>query len=88
MNVLEVLGVVALVISVIARQAAGEPIRARRLIILPGVLTLVGAVDLARRAVHPSDADLVLIAVGAAIAGTIGLAHGRLLRLEVRDGGL
>jgi hypothetical protein len=88
MKVLEIVAVVAIVMYVIARQALGEPIRAKRFIILPGVLILIGVVDLAKHTVHPSSSDIVLIAIGAAIAVGIGLVQGHVMRLEQRDGTL
>jgi hypothetical protein len=87
-SVLEILAVLGAVAYVMVRQLLGEPIRAKRLIILPGVLTLIGVVDLAKHTVHSSDCDILLIAIGAAISAVIGLAQGRALRLEARDGSL
>lgn len=88
MSALTILAVIAVLIYIIARQLLGEPIRAKRLIILPGVLTLIGAVDLAKHTVHPTSTDIVLIAIGAAIAAITGAAQGRVMRLEERDGSL
>jgi hypothetical protein len=85
-NILEILAVVAIVVYVIVRQVLGEPIRAKRLIILPGVLTLIGVLDLTKHTVHATTTDILLIAIGAAVAGAIGFTQGRIMRLEQRNG--
>ena len=88
MSAFTIVAVVAVLIYIIARQLLGEPIRSRRLIILPGVLTIIGAADLAKHTVHPTSTDILLIAVGAAIAAVTGVAQGRAMRLQKRDGSL
>lgn len=80
------LAVAAIAVSVIGRQLIGEPVRGRRLIVLPAVLTVIGAVDLhsSHRPVRPVDVILLIVS-GAVVAG-IGAAQGGALRLESRDG--
>ncbi|QMU74957.1 hypothetical protein GXW83_03445 [Streptacidiphilus sp. PB12-B1b] len=85
-GVLEVLLAIAVVVWVIVRQLMGEPLRGKKLIVLPLVLTGVGVLSLTKHGVHPGAADIVCLAVGTAIAVAIGLGQGRSMRLEARDG--
>jgi hypothetical protein len=87
-DIVVALVVVAIVGYVIGRQLVGEPQRGRRLIVLPAVLTVIGAVDLhsSQRPVRP--VDVACLVVGGLIAAGIGLAQGRIMRLESRDGSL
>jgi hypothetical protein len=82
-----VLAVVVVMALVIARQLKGEPLRGRRVILLPAVLIVIGAVDL-HSTRHLNVADVICIGIGAVTAAAIGLVQGRTLRLELRDGGL
>ncbi len=84
--VLEVIAVVAIVAYVIVRQLQGEPLRGRRLLVLPVVLTVIGAVDLGGHGSHPGATDVALIALSALAAVAIGLRQGTVMRLERRDG--
>jgi hypothetical protein len=88
MSALTVIAVIAVIAYIIGRQVLGEAIRGKRLIILPAVLTGIGILDLAKHAVHPTGTDILLIVIGAVIAAAIGVAQGRMMRLEERDGGL
>jgi hypothetical protein len=82
------LAAVAIVVYVIGRQLVGEPMRGRRLIVLPAILAVIGLIDLSNNGRHPRPVDIVCIAVSAVIAAAIGLAQGRVMRLESRDGAL
>lgn len=88
MSALTILAVIAVLAYIIARQLLGEAIRGKRLIILPAVLTGIGILDLAKHTVHPTGTDILLIVIGAVIAAAIGVAQGRMMRLQERDGGL
>ncbi len=88
MSILSVVAVVVIVGYVIGRQLLGEPVRGKRLIVLPLILAIVGAVDLGKTGSHPGPADIALIVVEAVIAALIGLGQGALMRLEARDGAL
>jgi hypothetical protein len=87
MNVETLLMVVAIMVYTVARQLVGEPLRVKRLVGLPAVLTVIGVVDVATSGVRvPTGTDIVLIAAGVAINVVIGIGQGRLMRLESRDG--
>jgi hypothetical protein len=91
MNALATVAVVGIVVYVVGRQLLGEPLRGKRLIVLPAVLVVAGAADLGHRT-HPGhpvgSADIVLIVVALLVAAGIGLKQGLSLRLESRNGGL
>jgi hypothetical protein len=82
--VLIVLVVVTIVAYVIGRQLRGEALRGKRLIVLPIVLAAIGAIDL--HGDHLRPADVGFIGVSALVAAGIGLAQGRMMRLESRGG--
>lgn len=84
----EVLAVIAIIVYVIGRQLSGELLRGRRLILLPGILTVVGIVDVSGYKGHVGATDVALIAASAGAAIAIGLAQGFTMRLESRDGAL
>ena len=73
---------------VIGRQLIGEPVRGKRLVVLPLVLTVVGAINLGHGSQRLRPADIVFIALSAVVAAAIGLAQGATMRLDRRDGGL
>jgi hypothetical protein len=87
-NVLELLAAVGVVVFVIGRQLRGEPLRGKRLVLLPAILTVIGAVDLGKGGNHPTATDIGCIVVSALIAAGIGATQGAVLRLEHRGGGL
>lgn len=87
-SVLTVLVAVGIVGYVIGRQLIGEPMRGKRLIVLPAVLTVIGAADLHSSGRHPGAADVLCIALSIVVAIGIGLAQGRAMRLESRNGAL
>jgi hypothetical protein len=87
-TIIVTLAVIAIVACVIGRQLLGEPLRGKRVIALPTILALVGAVDLGRDGRHPHATDIVLIAISGVIAIVIGLGQGRMMRLESRGGAL
>jgi hypothetical protein len=81
---LEVLAVSGIIGFVIYQQLAGQPLRGRRLVVLPAVVTVIGFFDL--RGHHLRPADIAWLTVGAAGALLIGLAFDLIMRLESRDG--
>jgi hypothetical protein len=82
------LAVAAIVVYVIGRQLVGEPMRGKRLIVLPAILTVVGALDLNSAHRHIGSADIVCLVIGGVVVAGIGLAQGRIMRLESRNGTL
>lgn len=85
---LVVLAAVAIVGYVIGRQLLGEPQRGKRLILLPLILTVIGAIDLGKDGLHPQAIDVIFIVASGLVAAAIGLRQGALMRLESRDGAL
>ncbi|MDJ1138270.1 DUF1453 domain-containing protein [Streptomyces iconiensis] len=88
MNVLQVLAAIGIVLFVLVRQLRGEPLRGKRLIVLPAILAVIGFATLARGGHHLTAADLACLVIGAVIAAGIGAAQGAQLGLEPRDGAL
>jgi hypothetical protein len=86
-NVLIILAVVAVIGAAILRQLKGEPLRGRRIVLLPIVLVIIGAMNLSGMK-SLTTLDIVCIAASAAIAVAIGISQGALLHLESRHGGL
>ncbi|MEZ0115983.1 hypothetical protein ABH920_010025 [Catenulispora sp. EB89] len=86
MGPLEVLAAIAIAAYVIARQFVGETLRAKRVVVLPAILLVVGISGLHHGARHPGPTDYACIATGAAVAAAIGLAQGIVMRLEAREG--
>jgi hypothetical protein len=88
-SVLTIVAVVGIVAYVIGRQLIGEPLRGKRLLILPAVLAVVGIADMAgNHGRHPTATDIVLIVIGTAIAAVVGVRQGLSMRLEARRGHL
>jgi hypothetical protein len=88
MSAIEILAVIAIIGYVIFRQVQGEPLRGRRAVVLPAVLTVIGFLNLRGGGAHLTAADVSCLAVGAAGAAAIGLAFGAVTRLEARGGAL
>jgi hypothetical protein len=86
-NVLIILAVVAVIGAAILRQLKGEPLRGRRIILLPIVLVVIGVMNVSGTKAL-TTADVACIAASAVVAVAIGVAQGSLLHLESRDGGL
>jgi hypothetical protein len=80
------LAAAAIVVYVIGRQLMGEALRGKRLIVLPAVLAVIGELDLNNSGQHPRPIDIVCIVISGVIVAGIGLAQGRMMRLESRDG--
>ena len=87
-NALEIFAVIGIVGYVIGRQLQGEPQRGKRLILLPAILAVIGAVELGKDGRHPQTLDIVFIAVSAVVAAGIGVGQGSMMRLEHRGSGL
>lgn len=85
---IDVLAVIAIAALVIGRQLMGEPLRGKRVVLLPAVLTVVGLTRLHGHGHSPGAADVALLVAGGVVAVAIGLAQGAVVRLSERDGGL
>jgi hypothetical protein len=83
-TVLEVLAVIAIVAYVIGRQLLGEPLRGKRVILLPAVLFVIGLTRLSGGGHHVHAVDVACLVA----SGVIGAGQGAMTRLETRDGGL
>lgn len=87
-TVVLVLLVLAAIGYVLVSRMKGQPVNARRLLVLPGVLTAIGALQLAgvmSAGFRPLDA--VLLAVGLLVAAGLGVARGATVAVSIRDGG-
>lgn len=87
-EVLRVLAVIAIVAYVIGRQLNGEPLRGKRVVLLPAILAVIGVIDLSKHGHHVQPADVVCLVISSIIAVSIGLLQGRMMRLESRNGAL
>ena len=87
-EVIRVLAVVAVIGYVIGRQLMGEPLRGKRVVVLPVILAVAGVADLGEHGRHVEPADVACLVVSGLIAVAIGLLQGRMMRLESRNGAL
>jgi FtsH-binding integral membrane protein len=86
-NVLWIVVVAAILVVVIGRRLAGEPLKGRRVTILPLVLAVIGLYQVAQLP-HLTPADIGLIAAEGVIAVGLGLLRGSTIKVFVRDGHL
>ena len=89
MSAIEILAVIGIIGYVIFRQVQGEPLRGRRTVLLPAILTGVGFLNLhAAGGAHLASADIGCLVIGTVGSAAIGLAFGAIMRLESRGGHL
>jgi hypothetical protein len=87
MNPTDIILVIAGVGYVLARRWAGQLLEAKRLLIVPVILTVIGISDLHKA--HPMNATTVgFIALGAGLSIVIGLVRGATVHLGLRNGEL
>jgi hypothetical protein len=87
MSAIEILAVIGIIGYVISRQVQGEPLRGKRTVLLPAILTVIGFLNLhGSGGAHLTGTDIACIAVGTAGSAAIGLAFGAIMRLESRGG--
>jgi hypothetical protein len=86
MNLLTALLAVAAIVYVVARRFAGEPLEGRRLIVLPVVLTIIGATRLDH--LHPTPVEVAVLVAEAAVAVVLGAVRGLTVQVYDRDGHL
>jgi hypothetical protein len=87
-EVIRVLAVVAIIGYVIGRQLLGEPLRGKRVVVLPVILAIAGVADLSQHGHHVQLADVICLVLSGLIAVAIGMLQGRMVRLEGRNGAL
>ncbi|WP_433206585.1 hypothetical protein ACQP00_39800 [Dactylosporangium sp. CS-047395] len=90
MNTTTLLIAVAAIVLVMIRRFAGEPLEARRLIVVPVVLLLIGGyslaqVDFATAAQHPV-VDGAVLGAGAVLAVLGGVVRGLTVKVFVQNG--
>jgi hypothetical protein len=87
-EILPIVAVIAIVAYVIGRQLIGEPLRGKRVVLLPAILAVIGVADLSGKGHHVQPVDVVCLVVGGLVVAAIGVAQGLAMRLESRNGSL
>jgi hypothetical protein len=85
-ELIRIVAVIAIVAYVIGRQFKGEALRGKRVVLLPVVLTVIGAIDVSGVHHRAGAADIAILLAGAVISASIGMGLGASLRLQARDG--
>jgi len=87
MSAINILIVIGIIGYVVFRQTQGEMLRAKRAVLLPAILTVIGFTQLrSGHGQHFQSVDLVWITVGCIGSALIGFGFGAITRLESRDG--
>ena len=86
-NILWIVVAVAILVLVIGRRLAGEPLRANRVTVLPLALAVIGLYQLTKLP-HITPLDLTALGVEGIVAVVLGLVRGSTIRVYVRDGHL
>ncbi|MFI1989922.1 hypothetical protein [Actinoplanes sp. NPDC020271] len=86
MNLATALLVIAVLAYTMVRRFMGEPLTARRLFVMPLVLTAYGLYTVAQTGFAHATADLVALISGGVIAVAGGALRGRTVQVHVRDG--
>jgi hypothetical protein len=86
-SIVEIAVVAAALGYVIVSQVRGQALRAKRLVVLPVVLIVIGLAGL-HGMTGVGSADIACITVSAVIAAAIGFAQGAVTRLQSRNGTL
>jgi hypothetical protein len=86
MSALEIVAVIGVIGYIIFKQVRCEPLRGKRAVLLPAILTVIGFSDLRGNGAHLQSADVACLIVGSAGSAAIGLAFGAITRLESRGG--
>jgi hypothetical protein len=88
MTAIPILLAVAAVVYVMVRRLVGEPLQAKRLVVLPVVLAVWGAVNLTN-VLHPAVAlDIAFLVVMGAVGVVAGMVRGLTVQIFARDGHL
>ena len=80
----EIVAIVAAIGYVLFRRVLGEPAQAKRMLVLPAVLSLIGVSDLSGTVTTPMS--LVLLVATTAISVALGALRGASVRISRRDG--
>lgn len=81
---LEIVLVVAAVCYVMLRRMMGEPAQAKRMLVLPAVLGVIGLSDVSGQVKTPMSAVFLVVTVG--ISLVLGALRGATVRISQRDG--
>lgn len=82
-GVLEILVIVAVVIYMLISRMKGQPVQAKRMLLLPAILSVIGLTQLSGLT---SATSVVFLVATAAISVAIGAARGFSVRLSLRNG--
>ena len=83
---LDILAAIGVIGFVIYQQLVGQALRGKKVVLLPLIVTVIGATELGGHGQPIRPADVVCLAVGCVLAIVIGLAFGAIMHLESRDG--
>jgi FtsH-binding integral membrane protein len=86
-SVLWIVVAAAILIFVIGRRLAGEPLRAGRVTVFPLVIAAIGLYQISHLP-HLTGTDIGMIGLEAVIAVALGLVRGSTIKVFVRDGHL
>ena len=90
-GILPILAVIAVVAYVVGRQLIGEPLRGKRVVLLPAILAVIGIANLGGahdHGHHIQPVDVACLVAGGLVVAAIGVAQGLAMRLESRNGSL
>jgi hypothetical protein len=83
---LDILAAIGVIGFVIYQQLVGQALRGKKVVLLPLIVTVIGATELSGHGLTIRPADVVCLAIGCVLAIVIGLAFGAIMHLESRDG--
>jgi hypothetical protein len=86
MSLVQILLIMAAVVYVMTRRMMGEPLQAKRLLVLPVAATVWGVYELSKH--HLTTLDVTLLVVEAVVAVTLGLLRGTTIRVYECEGHL
>jgi hypothetical protein len=86
MSLVQILLIIAIVVYVMARRMSGEPLQAKRLLILPLAATVWGVYEVGKH--HLTTLDMTLLVAEAAVAVALGLARGYTIKVYECQGHL
>jgi hypothetical protein len=84
MSAVEILLIAAVVVYVVGARLAGQPLQAKRLVVIPAAMSIYGLTQLG----HPGATAIVALAVEAAIGFGLGLLRGVTIHVYEKAGHL